>query len=157
METYPSYIQFKETYLRTLGDFPKLDKIIFKQMYGKYELTGIQLMFEDGSESHLIHQRGKDPRYYFEMDEKVEYRWVSMLIIWNEYFEGIRFYDEEKNPLVDKVWSSSPFGVWSELQEIPKGQHIIGLKANLIEEDFITELTFILSPRPSPEESIKSD
>ena len=95
METYPSFVEFKETYLRTLGDFPKLDKIIYKQMIGKFELTGIQLLFEDGSESHLIQKRGRDPRYYFEVDENADYRWVSMRILFNEYFDGIRFYGED--------------------------------------------------------------
>lgn len=70
-----------------------------------------------------------------------------MLVLYYDQFEGLRLLDENKDPIVDRVWSDSSFGEWSELQEIPEGLHIIGLKANLVENDFITDLTFLLSPR----------
>ena len=148
METYPSFIQFKTKYLETLGNFPKLDRVIYKTMAGLFELSGIQLLFEDGSQSHMIDITGRDTRYFFEIDQSRDIRWLSMLVVWDDHFEGIRLYDEDMDLIVDKIWHDSPFGIWSEVQEIPKGQHIIGVKVNTIENDLITDLTFILSPRP---------
>ena len=84
-------------------------------MIGRMELTGIQFLFDDGSQSQLIENRGKDPRYGFEVDQTRTIRYISMLVVWGDFFEGIRLYDENEDFIIDRVWSDSTFGIWSEL------------------------------------------
>ena len=51
MEVYPSYFEFKSAYIKNLGDWSPLDKIVVKKQAGHFEMTGIQLIFEDGTRS----------------------------------------------------------------------------------------------------------
>ena len=78
-------------------------------------------MFNDTSESNWIDINEKSPKLGFEVDESRPSRWVSMLLVQKNYFEGIALYDKDMNPTVYRIWSDSTFGVWSELQEIPEG------------------------------------
>ena len=73
---------------------------------------------------------------------------VSMLIYYGVYYEGLRFYDETNDrPIVDVKWNDSPMGKWTEPQAIPDDKFIIGVKANTVNDNYITSLSFILCPK----------
>lgn len=59
------------------------------------------------------------------------------------YF-GIRFYDQHKNTILDEdFYDTTVFDSpcdWLQLQEIPDGQSIIGLKASMSEKEILNEL-----------------
>ena len=68
METYPSYKQFRTKFAKTDGNFAKLNKISYKLKDDQFEISGIQLHFEDDSKSQNIDINSKDPKYSFKID-----------------------------------------------------------------------------------------
>ena len=49
------------------------------------------------------------------MDTSREIRYAQLLIVQGIGIEGIRFLDEDLEPIVDEVWDPDPKGEWSEL------------------------------------------
>ena len=66
-------------------------------------------------------------------------------------FESLRLYDGEMDYIVDFSWddahANGAGGVWTEPQEIPQGQKIMGLKVDIFHIKRIRSLSFILSPQ----------
>ena len=82
------------------------------------------------------------------IDTTEKIRSVSMLIYNGVYYEGLRFYDETNDrPIVDVKWNEPPMGKWTEPQLIPDDKFIIGVKANTVNDNYITSLSFILCPQ----------
>ena len=59
------------------------------------------------------------------------------------FYAGIRLLDDKMDYVVDVMWQSAGDN-WTEPQEIPAGQKIIGVKVNTFWELWITGLSFIL-------------
>ena len=63
-------------------------------------------------------------------------------------FESLRLYDSEMDTIVDFSWddtyANGAVGVWTEPQEIPQGQRIIGLKVDTFNTQRIRSLSFVL-------------
>ena len=66
-------------------------------------------------------------------------------------FEGIQLLGDGGVIIVNKIWESLPLGKWSDVQLIPEGHHIIGLRANNFNEvtGVLYQLEFVTGPKPS--------
>lgn len=70
-------------------------------------------------------------------------------------YEGIRFLGDSGDIvgeiILDEVWDEDPKGQWSEIQQIPNGHQIVGLRANNANKvsGVIYSLEFVTGLRPS--------
>ena len=90
-----------------------------------------------------------DKLYTKEIDTTRTIRYISLRF--NDVaYEGLRLYDESKDFILDLTWHLSPKGEWSELEKIPEGQQIIGMRCNTFDETFgvIFYLEFVIGPVP---------
>ena len=78
-----------------------------------------------------------------QQEEKVRY--VSMLMKGGGY-EGIRLLASDQTFIMNQVWGDQDDSDWTELQEVPEGQQIIGFKVITFDETRITGLSFLLRP-----------
>ena len=58
-------------------------------------------------------------------------RYISVKVRAGVLYDGIRFFDEKMESILDVEWGLNDFGSWTNLQEIPPGRKIVGLKANV--------------------------
>ena len=108
-------------------------------------MNGIQLLFASGARSPLFETTNayKYSLKSFEIDPTKEVRYVRMVIKYGIYYNGLEFFDENEESIVKEVWRSS--GSWTEKQEIPPGQHIIGLKCDVATESAsVNHFSFLL-------------
>ena len=101
IEEYPTIDDFEALYI---SDF-KLSSINYKQFSDFYSLSGIQLVFSSGIQTPLFEP---DAAYYdelnkIELDTSRTIRFISLR--YNSVaYEGLRFYDEEKDYILDLTW-----------------------------------------------------
>ena len=69
-----------------------------------------------------------------------------MLVNVGVYYEGLRLYDKNMETMVDLTWNNNELSEWTEPIKIPDGKYIIGMKANINNNDYMTSIAFILSP-----------
>ena len=82
------------------------------QSGGKYQLTGIQLKFNNGAKSEMFasaEARQRDTNESeIEIDTSKTIRYVKMHILQDASYEGIELLDENRQPIVSKIWSDYP-------------------------------------------------
>ena len=75
-----------------------------------------------------------------------------MRVFYGKFFRGIRLYDADQELIVDEDWREYELGgdeKWTQLQEIPDGQQIIGVQADDSNSvNTLIALSFMLGPIP---------
>ena len=81
------------------------------------------------------------------VDTERDIRYISLRAKALSY-EGVRFYDENFEFILDLTWHLSPSGEWSEPVRIDEGKQIIGLRTNSFDDQqgLIFFLEFVLGP-----------
>ena len=116
-------------------------------------MSGIQLGFEDGTRSTLLESDNANTEVLkeIEIDPSRTIRAISMLLYYGRNIEGLRFYDNEMNFIIDITWDHSSAGSWTDPQFIPEDMQIIGVKAVTHYENWIRGIDFVLGPLFTPE------
>ena len=109
-------------------------------------MSAVQLVFKNGVISPLLEANNakySDMNKSFTIDTSKEIRYVRMATKYGVYFNAIWFLDDKYETISKEVWRSS--GEWHRPQEIPRGQHIIGIKADTLGCDScIQAVSFLL-------------
>ena len=58
-------------------------------------------------------------------------RFISVKVRAGVLYDGIRFFGENMESIVDVEWGLNDFGSWTNVQEVPSGRKIVGLKSNV--------------------------
>lgn len=131
-----------------------LSEFRFSHEVGK-GLTAIQLAFSNGNQSPIF-SVGYTSEAEFEtirIDQSQQIRYIKMRVqSHSNIIEGIALMSLESDYIIDVMWDeessyngeiTAAQGDWTQPQEIPVGQHIIGLWANTDDSDSIRGLAFL--------------
>ena len=103
------------------------------------------MIFENGNQSPFFQVSATTDEQLktIPVNTNRDIRYVSMRIK-NKYpYTGLRLYDQANNIIVDESWED--VGEWTELREIPLGQHIIGFICDTDSSSFyLLNMSFIL-------------
>ena len=109
------------------------------------------MVFANGVASPVFEapEASDDKLRSFTIDTTREIRTVRMFMKYGIYYMGIWLQDDEGETIVKEVWLQS--GGWTEPQEIPRGQHIIGIKCNVEDEPKgVNHISFLLGEIGKP-------
>ena len=106
-------------------------------------MVAIQVGFANGARSPVF---GTDSNENSELqivniDTDKEIKYASMRASWS--YSGLRFYDRTNSLISEIIWYDE--GEWTALQEVPEGQHIVGLKCDYESVDYVIQhISFML-------------
>ena len=113
------------------------------------DMSAIQLVFANGVETPLFEAEDapNETLQVIDIDQTREIRYVRMKLYYGIYYTGLWLIDDTGETIVKDVWFDvgSDLDIWMPQQEIPIGQHIIGLKCDTLgHEHGINHLSFLL-------------
>ena len=73
------------------------------------------------------------------------------MLVYQNMFEGIRLIGDDELVFDITIWDEKPQGSWSDVQQIPEGHQIIGIRANNAKgyRGVLYQLEFVTAPKLS--------
>ena len=90
-----------------------LSEVRYKHKNNKYQMSSVQLVFENGVISPLLEANNakySDTSKSFKIDPSREIRYVRMATKYGVYFNAMWFLDDDYQTIAKEVWRSS--GQW---------------------------------------------
>ena len=119
-----------------------------KQLYDQYFMSGIRLIFDDGTKTPWLQtESAKNEKAKLIEFGDIQISAISVNVAYGRVYCGIRLFNENMDISVNEELYNKCGGTWTKPQKIPSGLQVIGLNANVPSDSkYIKSLGFILGP-----------